>query len=329
MKGNPHLVFREAEVDQNRHDELVKMLQDAEDNAESLDAISGEIELLDAKRTGFAPEVMAQAGIVVSLGYDGDERVERGFIKAGDQEQKTVTTAGTGTCDHDQDNQGDEESCKPLSDAVVRDLTAHYTLGLRVALGNNPGIALIAVTHALAAQTFFPVYERATPLQLVPTTASLLPFGRNLQECAAALALGQRHNRWAAQMPESSSGLWDFVAGLSRESTVDLFAHCAAMTVFAVQDQSSRKPASAATVAAIAQAVDLDMTAYWAPTAENFFSRLTKPQILDVIHDAGATEEQEASIKGLKKREMAEAAEGIVAESGWLPSVLRTPQNVS
>lgn len=59
----------------------------------------------------------------------------------------------------DAEPQPDDEDAgdagKPLSDLLVRDLTAHRTLGLRLAFDEQPDMALVAVVHALAAQTFY------------------------------------------------------------------------------------------------------------------------------------------------------------------------------
>jgi hypothetical protein len=38
---------------------------------------------------------------------------------------------------------------------AVRDLTAHRALGLRLNLSEQPEVAIVAVTHALAAQIFY------------------------------------------------------------------------------------------------------------------------------------------------------------------------------
>src|SRR5690606_27663340 len=59
---------------------------------------------------------------------------------------------------------------KPLSDALIRDLTAHRTLGLRLALGEQPDMALIAVVHALAAQTYYRGGSTANCLEISPTS---------------------------------------------------------------------------------------------------------------------------------------------------------------
>ena len=52
-----------------------------------------------------------------------------------------------------EDEDGDDH--KPLSDILIRDLTAHRTLGLRLALSEQPEVAIVAVTHALSAQIFY------------------------------------------------------------------------------------------------------------------------------------------------------------------------------
>ena len=49
----------------------------------------------------------------------------------------------------------EEDDDRPLSDVLVRDLTAHRTLGLRLNLSEQPETAIVAVTHALAAQMSF------------------------------------------------------------------------------------------------------------------------------------------------------------------------------
>lgn len=52
----------------------------------------------------------------------------------------------------------------------------------------------------------------------------------------------ERHVAWAAQMPADVADLWDFVVGLDHDSRMALFAHCAALTVFAVRIPWDPKP---------------------------------------------------------------------------------------
>jgi ParB family chromosome partitioning protein len=69
--------------------------------------------------------------------------------------------------------------------------------------------------------------------------------------------------------------------------------------------------------------VTLDMTAHWTPTVRSYFGRITKTHILAAVREALGDEAAER-IADKKKVEMAEAAEQLLAGTGWLPPVLRT-----
>ena len=75
----------------------------------------------------------------------------------------------------------------------------------------------------------------------------------------------------------------------------------------------------------IASAVALDMsTAGWKPTAENYLNRVPKARILEAVTEARGIQMAEL-IEGLKKSDMAEQAERLLADTNWLPEPLRTP----
>jgi ParB family chromosome partitioning protein len=124
-------------------------------------------------------------------------------------------------------------------------------------------------------------------------------------------------------MPTDLAGLWGFIVGLDHDSRMALFAHCAALTVCAVRIPWDRKPKTWSTADALAQALDLDMTAHWSPTARSYFERVTKAGILAAVRDA-VSEEAADRMSGMKKQAMAEAAEQLLAGTGWLPALLRT-----
>ena len=64
-------------------------------------------------------------------------------------------------------------------------------------------------------------------------------------------------------------------------------------------------------------------TAHWTPTGQTYLGRVTKAHILAAVREAVSDEAAER-IAGLKKPEMAQAAEQLLARTGWLPTVLRT-----
>jgi ParB family chromosome partitioning protein len=124
-------------------------------------------------------------------------------------------------------------------------------------------------------------------------------------------------------LPKSPSDLWDFVVALDFDSRMALFAHCAALTVFAVKAPWEKKPRAWATADTLATVVGLDMTAHWSPTVRNYFGRVTKAGIVSAVREAVGVEAAER-ISGMKKDAMAEAAEQLIIGTGWLPAVMRT-----
>ncbi|HCF1766123.1 ParB N-terminal domain-containing protein [Paracoccus sp. P2] len=315
--------------------------------------LEAEIERIDGLRYAYDADEIGRGGVFVVLNHDGEARIERGFIRPEDEAPEPEEEASTdgetiidgvhvngdgeiigedGEYDEDgnhvsafdaEDDEAEEDG-KPISDLLIRDLTAHRTLGLRLALGEQPDMALIAVTHALAAQTFYRGGGDAHALEIRPISASLGGHADGIEDTAAAKALADRHAGWAADMPRDVAELWGFIAGLDHASVMALFAHCAAQTVNALKlpwEQNKRH--AYATADRLATAVALDMTAHWTPTVRAYLGRVTKAHILDAVREALGDEAAER-IADKKKPDMAEAAERLLAGTGWLPPILRT-----
>jgi ParB family chromosome partitioning protein len=310
-------------------------------------ALEAEIEGIDAKRHAYDPGEVARGGAFVVLSHDGEARIERGFIRAEDEapepEPEEVADGETvidgvrvnengelidadlrPDSDSDDDDEDAEEDGKPLSDLLIRDLSAHRTLGLRLALGEQPDMALIAVTHALAAQTFYRGVD-AHALEIRPVSASLGGHADGIEDTAAAKALADRHEAWASDMPRDVADLWSFIAGLDQASVMALFAHCTSLTVNVVKLPWERKPRAHETANRLATVVALDMTAHWTPTVRTYLGRVTKAHILVAVREALGNEAADR-IASMKKQPMAEAAEQLLAGTGWLPPLLRTEQ---
>lgn len=309
--------------------------------------LEAEIERLDALRHAYDPEEVASGGAFVSLNYDGTARIERGFIRPEDEnpepeadgtdDSETIIdgvrvnadgeviedTEGQGGVHAQEEDEGD--AAQPVSDILTRDLTAHRTLGLRLALGEQPDIALIAVAHALAAQTFYRGAE-ANPLEIRPTSAALSGHADGIEDTAAAKMLADRHAGWATDMPRDVADLWDFVAGLDHVSVMALFAHCASLTVNAVKQPWEQRPRTQRTADRLANALTLDMGQHWKPTVRSYLGRVTKAHILAAVREACGNEAAER-IADMKKTPMAEAAEQLLGKTDWLPPLLRTERS--
>jgi len=312
-----------------------------EDVAAKLEAVSDEIDALSAKRSAFASSVIANGGAFVILNHDGTVRIERGFVRAEDEAladpqpapeaEGDPTEPQTGEDEQpeggDEDTQEieeDEEPGKPISDSLTRDLSAHRTLALRVALAERPDAALIALTHTLTAQQFYS-YAEAGCLEVRPTVTPLGSHADGIEDTPLAARASEQHEAWAERMPRDVADLWGFIVGLDDEKRTALLAHCAARTVNALRLPWDRKPRSLQTADRLATALALDVAKDWTPTVDSYLGRVTKAHIVEAVAE-GVSEDAAARITDMKKPDMAQAAEQLLAGTGWLPASLRTVQ---
>lgn len=267
----------------------------------------------------FRAEDVARGGAIVSLSHGGEIRIERGLIRAEDEEREPETeTDETGEATKE------EGGIKLLPENLIQDLTTHRTLALRLALGEHPDMALIALTHALAEKTFYD-FPRTSVLEIQANSAHLRAFAQGINETAPARALAERHIYWTERRPKSSKDLWDFIVSLDTDERMKLLAHCAALSLNAIKTPRMDRPGSLETSDKLAEAINLDMATHWTPTAESYFGRVTKAHILEAVTEA-VGEDAANRIEGMKKQAMAQEAERLVAGTKWLPTVLRGPE---
>jgi len=318
------------------YDALVSEWDAVEELPPEVEARFAEIDAaLDAfgDGTAYDPAEIARAGVIVILGQDGVARIERGLIRPEDVPapepepepgEAEVRTEREGDEAGPEMEEPEEESGAPLSERLVLDLTAHRTLALRDALAANSTVALSAVVHALALFAFYPAYERPTCLEIKGVSAYLDGHAPGIDDTRAGRSVAERHAAWASRMPKAADDLWLFVQNLAATDLLDLLAHCASLTINAVRAPFDRRPGAWAHADRLAEALDLDMTGYWSPTVASYLGRVTKGRIAEAVREAVSDEAAER-IGGLKKPDMASAAEALLAGKAWLPSLLRAP----
>lgn len=330
---------------------LEREYEDAQELPDEVDArigaIEAELEALDNRPGVYDPEDVARAGAFVSLSYEGRIRVERGYVRPEDEPQtgsEGAAQAGSGTSARPdeadprpgpvvadapqstvvEEDEGDAH--RPLPERLVTELTAHRTLGLRAALAEDPDVALVAVLHALALRTFYgsQAHDPASCLEVEAKSASLSQAGAGLNDTAAAGALARLHEQWGSHLPGRPADLWDFLLDLDADSRASLLAYCAAVSVNAVHEPWNRRGRAMVHATQLAQTLRLDLSAQWSPTRDAYLGRVTKAHILQAVREARG-EAAAQRIDHLKKPDMAEEAERLLAGTGWLPPLLRTP----
>ena len=337
------------------YDRIEEEYADVEDMPDAIDRRMTEIETmlgtLEDRPVAFDPEEVARAGAFVSIDGAGILKVERGYIRPEDElpvpaEPEVVADAGGASDEPDYAtsyaSEGgstvhgspepapepeEEDGIKPLPDRLLTELTAHRTLALRNAMGEQPEVAFLAALHALCLRLFYG-YGINSCLDLDVKSVTFNAQAAGLNDSAVARTLTDRHQFWLASMPKHPEDLWVALSRLDAPSQQSLFAHCVGLSVNGVHEAYNRRPQALAHADVLAKAVDLDMAAAgWTPTVDTYLGRVTKARILQAVREAKG-EHAAQLIDHLKKGEMAEKAEALLAGSGWLPEPLRTPGQV-
>lgn len=324
-------------------EEYDRLISDNDSAEVLLPEVDARLEEIDAALQAFGDghayrtDDLARSGVIVTLSHDGVARFERGLVRledalpepedeapehgredAGDAEATDPATSGVASGGVEAD-----EGLAPLSEKLVLDLTAHRTAGLRDALAAEATMALTVVVHAFALQVFYPPYDQPTVLQLRLSLTGLERFAPGVCEGPAGRRIADRSEAWATRLPNEARDLWAALIGMSGSDLLALLAHCASLGVNAVRDPHDRRPGAWAQAETLATALGLDMTRTWTATAASYFGRVSKARVLEAVEE-GVSKTDADRIAGMKKADMAEAAETLIADKGWLPPLLRT-----
>lgn len=267
------------------------------------------------------PEDVARTGAIVSIGHDGTVEIERGRIRPEDRQDKPSASGAA----KERDESHPTRDASALPERLIEDLTAHRTAALRVMPADEPCVALLAVTHALALAVFYgdSSFGNGSCLDLRVHSPDLRGSADGIADSSAAVLLDERHAAWSRRLPPDAEQLWVWLLHQTPDIVTEFLAFCAAFTPTAVRKPKEPMDAPRLRHAdRLAATLDLDMTGLWRPTVSSYFGRVAKSRILEAVTEAvskGAAD----NLINLKKDALAVRAEEKVAGTGWLPSVLR------
>ncbi len=316
----PPKLAREAEA---LEEELQTLRGDWEDDEKTdrLDEIEDRLEAIEKKRGGdrWTPEQLGMAGAIVTIGNDGKLYIERGLVRPEDWPAKKKPDGASGkTANGNAEGEGEADQSPGLSAALIESLTAQRSAAIASELQQRPDIALAALAHAFASCIVLDGFRDDNSLQIAATPQSL----RRVEGSKAFTAMEQAREKWSKLLSREGD-LWKWCLGQKQSVLLELLAFCAATTVNAVRLKSDRPDADRLQDAdRLAAALGLDMKAWFTPDAANYFSRVSKPQILDAIREAKQQPPAPAWEK-LKKDALAQEAERQTSGTGWLPELLR------
>lgn len=298
---------------------------DAEDEekAEALDdegrRVGEQLETLEAELLAYASTVRAAAGAIVTLDRQGEPAIHRGLLR--DAEAKALRTLAKVQSGIAPEDAEDENSTEPkkagISERLARRLSAHRTAALQIELARNPQASLAALVHGMVQRVLQEGYAVELPIGVsVRPQDGLEGYASDWPQSPAAVALRELQQTWGEQLPDDDAELFAVLLAMPQDELVQLLAVCVASTVDVVSSREHDAPGKV-----LAQAVGLDMAAWWKPTAEGYFSHVSKAVILEAVQQFAP--QHVTRMAKLKKADIASEAERLAVGTGWMPAMFK------
>ncbi|GGH48992.1 chromosome partitioning protein ParB [Comamonas phosphati] len=316
----------DAAMDAEDEDKADALQEEGERLGEQLQAVEDGLQ-------GYGANVKAAAGAIVTIDRNGEAVIHRGLLR--EAEAKALRTLeklrqGFGDPDAANDDEGEEDEAPKaaaMSDRLAQRLSAHRTAALQIGVACRPQVALAALVHGMVQTVLFDRrYGHDLPLGVRLTVQDRLEgMAPDLPESLAAVALREMQQAWAERLPQDDAELFPALLAMGQAELMALLAVCVASTVDVVTPRATPHQPGAK----LAQAVGLDMAAWWQPTAEGYFRHVPKAVILEAVGEYAP--EHVTRLAKLKKADIASEAERLADGTGWMPAIFKAagPQEVT
>ncbi|MEY2757377.1 MAG: hypothetical protein RIR33_1155 [Pseudomonadota bacterium] len=305
---------------------------------ETRDDLAAAIETLRQSARNWDQDLIAHAGVVLSISHDGDVQATLGVIRSSDEKtvkairKKKAAPAHVGegesskegmidtdTAADSEDEEGESECRLPKS--VIRDLSQARTRAIRLLLARDRDTALAVAVAAMLVRSVF--RSDLSGIGVAAHPAQIEDLDALVETRSAILAHAPEHEAvvlgWCLAQP--SGTLLALLAVLVADS-VDL-AHEKG------SPSDRRRNALADT---LAEALDLDMREFWHVDA-SYWTRLQKVELLAALAESPTLVDKSqksrdaamAAYAKLKKDELAARVDQAFAGTGYLPYLLVTP----
>lgn len=307
--------------------EAVDAALDADDE-EKADALQEEgehlgeqLQALEDSLQDYGEAVKAAAGAIVTVDRNGEAVIHRGLLREAEALRTLERLRQGFGSEADNDDEGEEADNAPktaaMSDRLAQRLSAHRTAALQIEVARHPQVALAALVHGMVQTVLHgSYYGHDLPLGVKLTQQDRLEgMAPDWPESPAAVALRELQQVAGEALPEDSAELFAALLAKSQDELVRLLAVCVASTVDVVTLRATQHQPGAE----LAQAVTLDMAAWWQPTAEGYFQHVPKAAILEAVGEFAP--EHVTRLAKLKKGDIASEAERLADGTGWMPAI--------
>ena len=318
------------------YDEHAAILED-EDSAEeaiaaaeaTIEAIERECQEIRAKPPELAPELKADAGMILVLSRDGTPVLqpvfygERDIEVVGDEDVVEVV-ASVGS---------DGKRRAALSKRLVDELAMQRRDVLALHVASDPGLSLDIMVFTLAdADTHDWRSRAATTLRGGVPAGPIVGFEAKDAPASASLADLRSGLDESWRSGEDASSRFKMFRALADESRAAWLGFVVARTLEASLNMAGERQITFQDH--LGSTTGIDMAQWWRPTAANYFDRVSKQVILDALTDVGGLE-LSSRFASVKKGDLAMSAERVFAGTyitevevreralAWVPEVMR------
>lgn len=318
------------------YDEHAAILED-EDSADvaaaaaeaAIEAIERECQEIRARPPVLAPDLKAEAGMILVLSRDGTPVLQPVFYgerpaDPGDSDEsiEVVPTDGSSATRR-----------TALSKRLVDELAMQRRDVLALHIASDPGLALDIMVFTLAdADTHDWRARAATTLRGPVPSGPIIGFEAKDAPASSALAelRSSLDESWRAG--DNTAARFDLFRALSDDSRAAWLGFVVARSLEASLNMTGER--QVAFQDHLGSLVGIDMAQWWRPTAANYFDRIPKQVILEALTDVGGLE-LSSRFASVKKGDLAMSAERVFAGTyitevevrekalAWVPEVMR------
>jgi ParB family chromosome partitioning protein len=319
------------------YDEQAAVLEDEDSDDDAIAAAEAELDRIEQESRAIrdrpqvlAPDLCAQAGMILTLGRDGAPVLQPVYYTERSVEAaSTVDDSLEPVCE----TTGNTARRSVLSKRLVDELAMQRRDVLALHVASDPGLALDVLVFVLA-DTDRSDWHSRSPSTLrggvpngpimgfepadAPATAALAELRSSLDETwRSGETMAARFELFRALDDEARAGWLGLMVGRTLEASLNL--------------DGDRRIAFLDHLGGL---VGIDIARWWRPTAANYFDRVSKQVILDALTDIGGLE-LSSRFASVKKRDLAMSAERVFAGTAitevdvreralaWVPGVMR------
>jgi len=287
------------------------------------DDLSGQIEAIRQSARVWDRDLMALAGVVLSISREGDLNTVSGVVRPEDEKavrevrkarQQKAESEGDDACSDRVDVPGEESG---LPKALVRDLSLARTRAIRFRLVTDVDTSLaLAVAAMIQRQRF----HAAMPGVDISSHAGHVDDFDELHDAIASVE---------AILPPEEADVLAWSLDQTRETLLRVMAMITACAVDLTHERGSPGDRERQSLAdKLCGALRVDMKEFW-QADDQFWSRLPKAELLKVLRDSPAMDElkekqRDAQLKALgklKKDELAARASAAYAHELYVPDM--------